>query len=78
MYYSCIYERKYYSYKNNIGKGSYTITILGNKLPPTIQWIAHRQRTGKCLLLKVKRFKFELVVFLGCKLLPIPLSDIHH
>ena len=68
----------------NIGKGSHTVTVLEKQsssyhFPPNTQG-SHTDNILENVLFQIKRrgSNYELVVFLGCKLLPIPLSDIRH
>ena len=77
--YSCIYKRKHY--KKNIGEGSHTVTVLEKYLPPTTKRFkgSHTDNILENVFFRMRRgSNYELVVFLSCKLLPIPLSDIHH
>ena len=52
-----------------------------NDLPPTTKWFKglHTDNVRGKVFFRMRRgSNYELVVFLGCKLLPIPLSDIRY
>ena len=78
--YTCTYKRNTILNKNE-NLRLYTVTVLEKRTSSyhkEVQRIAYTQRTGKVFFRTRRGSNYELVVFMGCKLLPIPLSDIRH
>ena len=78
--YSCIYSENTILNKKNICNRTLS-PYWKNDLPPTTKRLKelHTDNVREKIFFRTRRgSNYELVVFMGCKLLPIPLSDIRH